>query len=311
MTYSFVISPVSVQDFESEDELIERCKEWNLLSSTATRVKTYLYKRQGFTLPCEIVGYVDPQTVVIQFENKQQHCIHPAYLKEMQTAAFGSRAGAASDAVKTEDSPTSSEEVMEEDKDADAVDAAPGAEGDENVQAAAGTSAGTGAGATLAGAGADVDGAGAAVAGASAAVVGAGAAVAGTGAAEVDATVAGAAPADETPEAPKKPAKSKKKPALVLPDEKLQMTATVKEFTTVPNHFSDNDDEVIIYEGVTVEGQDLAIEEVWSSHSATLKKLELAVGDTLSFEAKVVAKKLTQHPVKYKINNPSKIKKVD
>ncbi|CQR57911.1 hypothetical protein [Paenibacillus riograndensis] len=325
MTYSFVISPVSVQDFESEDELIERCKEWNLLSSTATRVKTYLYKRQGLTLPCEIVGYVDPQTVVIQFENKQQHCIHPAYLKEMQTAAFGSRAGAASDAVKTEDSGTSPEEVIAEDRDADAADAAPGAEGDENVQAAAETSAGTGAAAavagagagaeadaaTVAGAGAAVAGAGAAVAGAGAAVAGAGAAVAGAGAAEVDATVAGAAPADETPEAPKKPAKSKKKPALVLPDEKLQMTATVKEFTTVPNHFSDNDDEVIIYDVVTVEGQDLAIEEVWSSHSATLKKLELAVGDTLSFEAKIVAKKLTQHPVKYKINNPSKIKKVD
>lgn len=309
MTYSFVISPVSVQDFESEDELIERCKEWNLLSSTATRVKTYLYKRQGLTLPCEIVGYVDPQTVVIQFENKQQHCIHPAYLKEMQTAAFGSRTGAASDAVKTEDSGTSPEEVIAEDRDADATDAAPGAEGDENVQAAAETSAGTGADADVAGAGAETDAA--TVAGAGAAVAGASAAVAGAGAAEVDAAVAGAATANETPEALKKPAKSKKKPALVLPDEKLQMTATVKEFTTVPNHFSDNDDEVIIYDVVTVEGQDFAIEEVWSSHSATLKKLELAVGDTLSFEAKIVAKKLTQHPVKYKINNPSKIKKVD
>ncbi|MEJ9161113.1 hypothetical protein P4I20_11225, partial [Paenibacillus graminis] len=145
MTYSFVISPVSVQDFESEDELIERCKEWNLLSSTATRVKTYLYKRQGLTLPCEIVGYVDPQTVVIQFGNKQQHCIHPAYLKEMQTAAFGSRAGAVSDAVKTEDSQTSPGEIMAEDRDGDAVDAASGAEGDENAQATAALSVDTGA----------------------------------------------------------------------------------------------------------------------------------------------------------------------
>ncbi|MEJ9165240.1 hypothetical protein P4I20_32650, partial [Paenibacillus graminis] len=125
------------------------------------------------------------------------------------------------------------------------------------------------------------------------------------------AAVAGEVTAGETPETPRKPAKSKKKPALVLPDEKLQMTATVKEFTTVPNHFSDNDDEVIIYEGVSVEGQELALEEVWSSHSATLKKLELSVGDILSFEAKVVTKKLIQHPVKYKINNPSKIKKLD
>ncbi|MNO23388.1 hypothetical protein D3C76_131900 [compost metagenome] len=272
MTYSFVISPVAVQDFESEDELIERCKEWNLLSSTATRVKTYLYKRQGLTLPCEIVGYVDPQTVVIQFGNKQQHCIHPAYLKEMQTAAFGSRAGAVSDAAKTEDAQTSPEEAMAEDRDAGAVNSGAGLEESGEAQAAESASAV--------------------------------AAAAGAGAAE-------AVAAGEPTEASKKPAKSKKKPAIVLPDEKLQMTATVKEFTTVPNHFSDNDDEVIIYEGVTVEGHDLALEEVWSSHSATLKKLELVVGDTVSFEAKVVAKKLTRHPVKYKINNPSKIKKVD
>lgn len=87
------------------------------------------------------------------------------------------------------------------------------------------------------------------------------------------------------------------------------ITARVKEFTTVPNHFSDNDDEVIIYEAVSVEGHDLAIEEVWSSHSATLKKLELNTGDKVSFEAKIVAKKLSQHPVKYKVNNPSKMKK--
>lgn len=92
-----------------------------------------------------------------------------------------------------------------------------------------------------------------------------------------------------------------------LPEDKLKITAVVKEFTTVPNHFSDNDDEVIIYEGITIEGHDLPIEEVWSSHSATLKKLELKEGDRLSCEAKIVAKKLTQHPVKYKINNPSKL----
>ncbi|OKP93005.1 hypothetical protein [Paenibacillus sp. P32E] len=270
MTYPFVISPMLVQDFESEDELIERCKEWNLLSTTATRVKTYLYKRQGLTLPCEIVGYVDPQTVVIQFENNQQHCIHPAYLKEMQTAAFGSRAGTVSEAAKTEDSGNDPEEAVAEEGAADAVGSAacPENSGDEEATPSMAVS---------------------------------------SRAEEAVAIVAG-----EPPEAPKKkPAKSPKKVALVLPEEKLQMTAVVKEFTTVPNHFSDNDDEVIIYEGVAVEGHDLAIDEIWSSHSATLKKLELAVGDTVSFEAKVVAKKLTQHPVKYKINNPSKMKKVE
>ncbi|MHA6534672.1 hypothetical protein [Paenibacillus sp. BAC0078] len=260
MTFSFVINPVAVQEFDSEDELIERCKEWNLLSSTATRVKTYLYKGHGYSLPCEIVGYVDSLTVVIQFENKQQHCIHPAYLKEMQTASFGSKTGALAEAAKTDDSEETAEET--------------GVEANNTEASSAEIPAGDGVPVVT-----------------------------------LD-QEAGATEAAE-PEAPKKPAKSKKKPAIILPEEKLEMTAIVKEFTTVPNHFSDNDDEVIIYEGVTIAGHELAIEEVWSSHSATLKKLELAVGDRVSFEAKIVAKKLTQHPVKYKINNPSKMKKIE
>lgn len=232
MNYPFAIGPIILQDFSSEDELIDRCKEWNLLSNTATKPKTYLYKGYGLTLPCEIVGYVDNMTVVVQFENKQQHCIHPSYLKEMQTAGFGQRGATASDTANPVDEVE--EEIAELAELAEVVEVAK--------------------------------------------------------------------------ELPKKPVKAKKQ-VVELPEEKLQMTAIVKEFTTVPNHFSDNEDEVIIYEGVSVEGQELAIDEVWSSHSATLKKLELQVGDRVSFEAKVVAKKLTQHPVKYKINNPAKMKK--
>ncbi|QUL53951.1 hypothetical protein KDC22_27000 [Paenibacillus tritici] len=258
MTYSFVVEPVAVQEFESEDERIERCKEWNLLSGTATRVKTYMYKRQALTLPCEIVGFVDNQTVVIQFENKQQHCIHPAYLKEMQTAGFGQRSAAAD--ARAEDL---SEEVSVADTMEDQVIEAAGGEAPSFAESAEGE-----------------------------------------GSSESVTSNEKPAPKPKQP----KPATSKKKAALQLPEDKLKVTAVVKEFTTVPNHFSDNDDEVIIYEGVTVEGHDLAIEEVWSSHSATLKKLELKEGDTVSFEAKIVAKKLTQHPVKYKINNPSKMK---
>lgn len=236
MNYPFAIGPIIVQDFSSEDELIDRCKEWNLLSNTATKPKTYLYKGYGLTLPCEIVGYVDNMTVVVQFENKQQHCIHPSYLKEMQTAGFGQRGATASDSADPVDMLELSDDVEEEIVEVVEV-------------------------------------------------------------------------AKVAKEIPKKPAKAKKQ-VVELPEDKLQMTAIVKEFATVPNHFSDNDDEVIIYEGVSVEGQELAIDEVWSSHSATLKKLELQVGDRVSFEAKVVAKKLTQHPVKYKINNPAKMKKV-
>ncbi|MDF2662579.1 MAG: hypothetical protein K0Q94_5370, partial [Paenibacillus sp.] len=92
-------------------------------------------------------------------------------------------------------------------------------------------------------------------------------------------------------------------------EDKVKMTATVQEFTTVPNNFSDNDDEVIIYEAVSITDPEIEVGVAWSSHSATLKKLGLAVGDTISFEGKIVAKKLTKHPVPYKINNPAKIQK--
>ncbi|MEK3791610.1 hypothetical protein MKX42_07730 [Paenibacillus sp. FSL R7-0204] len=274
MTYSFVVEPLAVQDFDSEDERIERCKEWNLLPGSATRVKTYLYKRQGLTLPCEIIGFVDNQTVVVQFENKQQHCIHPAYLKEMQTVSFGQRAQAAADARSEDPSEAATEAELLENQpvevDAEGAGSADAAEGARSAGAAGGDTAERSVSGSAAG---------------------------GMSAAET------AAPAEK----PRKPA-SKKKPALQLPEDKLKVTAAVKEFTTVPNHFSDNDDEVIIYENVVIEGHELAIDEVWSSHSATLKKLELKEGDPVSFEAKIVAKKLSQHPVKYKINNPSKMK---
>lgn len=105
--------------------------------------------------------------------------------------------------------------------------------------------------------------------------------------------------------------KKEKKQKLQLPEEKVKLSAIVKEFTTVPNHFSDNDDEVVIYEAVTIIEPETEIGEAWSSHSATLKKNELAIGDKITFEAKIVAKKLTKYPVPYKINNPAKIQKVD
>jgi len=119
-----------------------------------------------------------------------------------------------------------------------------------------------------------------------------------------------AAPKAKTKAAPKE--KAKKPAKLELPESKVKMKATVKEFTSVPNHFTEEDDEVIIYEAVSIEGDPpIEIGTAWSSHSATLKKLELEVGDTLAFEGKIVAKKLTKHPVPYKINNPAKLQKVD
>ena len=64
---------------------------------------------------------------------------------------------------------------------------------------------------------------------------------------------------------------------------------------------------MVIYEAVAIAEPETEIGTAWSNHSATLKKLKMEVGDTIRFEGKIVAKKLTKHPVPYKINNPAKI----
>ena len=125
-----------------------------------------------------------------------------------------------------------------------------------------------------------------------------------------DEPVAEVAAEDSEAAKPRKAAaKKEKKVKLKLPEEKVKLAATVKEFTAIPNHFTEEDDEVIVYENVRMLEPELEIGDAWSSHSNTLKKLELAEGDELTFEAKIIAKKLTRHPVPYKINNPSKIQK--
>lgn len=110
-------------------------------------------------------------------------------------------------------------------------------------------------------------------------------------------------------EGAKRKTKKEKAPQLQLPEHKVTMKATVKEFTTVPNNFSDNDDEVVVYEAVFILEPETEVGTAWSSYSATLKKLELEVGDTINFEGKIVTKKLPKHPVPYKLNNPAKIQK--
>lgn len=273
------IEPVAYTAFENDTDQLEKGKEWGLVSEKAAKMKALAYKRDGRSLPCAIVGYADKVTAVIRFDNGQLHSIHPSYLKEMQAASFGKKA-----AVDSEHADDASAGVT-------AVSA------NEAV-----------AGATAVSAGADVS-------------VSQAAEVAASGAAEsaeedappwdVDSADYSApiSPSSPTPPKPEAPKKSKKE-KIELPEGKVSLTATVQEFTTVPNHFSDNDDEVIIYEAVSVMEPALELGTAWSSHSATIKKLELAVGDTITFEAKLVAKKLTKHPVPYKINNAAKIQKV-
>jgi hypothetical protein len=112
--------------------------------------------------------------------------------------------------------------------------------------------------------------------------------------------------------APKKQKEPKaQKEKLELPVDKVKFTAKIKEFTTKPNPFSDNDDEILLLEEVVVLGEaPLVIGDAWCGYSNTLKAIGFEVGELFTFEGKVVDKKFNKE-ILYKVNNPSKIVKSD
>ncbi|WP_147535532.1 hypothetical protein [Bacillus marasmi] len=116
--------------------------------------------------------------------------------------------------------------------------------------------------------------------------------------------------------------KKEKAPKLVLPEEKVHFTAQVKQFALSWNHFNEENDEVVVLENVIVESEaPLEVGLAWCAHSKTLKKFELAPGESLEFDGKIVKKSLPkgkdiddeallfEGSIAYKINNPSKLKK--
>ena len=297
MTYAFRIEPEYYISFTNEDELLEQCRAWGLVSDKATKLKTFYYKGNGLNIACELVGYTDHVTAVIQFDNGEKHTIHPSYLKEMQAASFGAKNTTVKGEQVEEADPASKTSVQSKDavdeeqsqSGLTADDQPADAEGDYSDESGleeeqdAGQVAESHEHTAFKG---DPDGL-------------------------VEEYIAPESTiASATPAQPKAKGGKPKAPKLELPEGKVKMTAIVKEFTTVPNHFSDNDDEVIIYEQVSIlEPELIEVGEAWSSHSATMKKQELAEGDVLTFEAKIIKKKLAKYPVPYKINNPSKIAK--
>jgi len=289
MSYTFRIEPVHYITFENEDELLDKCKTWGLLSDKATKLKTFYYKGNGLNIPCELLGYVDDLTAVILLDNGQKHCIHPSYLKEMQAAGYNAKT-TASRSEQTGDDESSAIGKSKTDKSSSAEE-----QEQENLQENNPNSRPDTADVTIPIDTLQEESAGSQLK------------------SDPDETVEeDVTPEDKTnrDDSGKSRNTKEKAPKLDLPEDKVKMTATIKEFTTVPNHFSDNDDEVIIYEDVRIlEPEMLEIGTAWSSHSATMKKHELAEGDILTFDAKIIKKKLTKQPVPYKINNPSKIKK--
>ncbi|WP_028591743.1 hypothetical protein [Paenibacillus massiliensis] len=297
MTYAFRIEPEHYISFTNEDELLEQCRAWGLVSDKATKLKTFYYKGNGLNITCELVGYTDHVTAVIQFDNGEKHTIHPSYLKEMQAASFGVKNTALKGEQAMETDPVSKASVQDKSAGDDVesesgltIDDQPAdAEGDYSDELSVEQDQDAGQAADsheYTGFKGDPDGL-------------------------VEEYIAPESKAASTaPAQPKAKGGKAKAPKLELPEGKVKMSAIVKEFTTVPNHFSDNDDEVIIYEQVSIlEPELLEVGEAWSSHSATMKKHELAEGDVLTFEAKIIKKKLAKYPVPYKINNPSKIAK--
>lgn len=217
--------------FENNESYLEKGIEWKLFAERSPK-KEFLYKANGIQVKVKLVGYQEygnkMQTVVVEFEDGRLSCIHPAYLKEMQSASFGKESLIGENRSRQEVTLLSEEQLLNE--------------SERNVKS--------------------------------------------------------------------NKSKSKKepsKPKLVLPEDKVHFTAKVKEFAAKMNHFTGEEEEVILLELVKVEGEnELEVGDAWCSYSKTLKKAELEEGNELEFDGKIVDKKFNKD-IRFKINNPSKL----
>ncbi|MFD2443077.1 hypothetical protein ACFSO7_03680 [Bacillus sp. CGMCC 1.16607] len=240
--------------FRDEAHYADKVREWGL-STTKEVKKEFWYKDKTQQRLVSIKGYetfgkaTEYNTLIIEFQDGHLSCIHPAYLKEMQSSSFGKES-------KTLDTADSTEAIVIEPELKN----------------------------------------------------------------EVTPEIPKTTPEKKETQLPKV---KKEKPAkLVLPEEKVHFTGTVKQFAMSWNHFNEENDEVVVLENVRIE-QEEAIEVglAWCAHSKTLKKFELKPGENLEFDGKIVKKTLPkgkdveeeefrlEFSVTYKINNPSKIEK--
>ncbi len=243
------------EGFRDEEHYREKLKEWGLSSAKEAK-REFLFKERNYQRVVTIKGYEtygkseELNTLVIEFQDGNLCCIHPAFLKEMQASSFGKES-----MLQLEEKEYSIQEQVKETKD------------------------------------------------------------------ESEKTEAKVEPKPE----PKKPKaakpKKEKEPKIELPADKVHFTASVKQFALTYNPFNEENDEVVVLENVQiVQEPPIELGLAWCSHSKTLKKFELAPGDTLEFDGKVAKKKLAkgkdaeeefivEAPVLYKVNNPSKIVK--
>lgn len=81
------------ETFVDEEHYADKVREWGL-SSTKEVKKQFWYKEATFMRQVRIIGYEvygkasEHNTIVLEFEDGNLTCIHPAYLKEMQSNSF-------------------------------------------------------------------------------------------------------------------------------------------------------------------------------------------------------------------------------
>ncbi|TVX83978.1 hypothetical protein FQP34_01770 [Peribacillus simplex] len=101
--------------FLDDTDYIAKGLEWKLFTARSVK-RELLYKSGSFQAKVKLAGYEQYgnglDTVVVEFENGKLSCIHPSYLKEMQSSSFGKEllSGPVSE---TSADPSETEQVME------------------------------------------------------------------------------------------------------------------------------------------------------------------------------------------------------
>jgi hypothetical protein len=84
-----MITPASYIPFRDDEECLEKCAQWGLVTAKAKAAKKdYLYKGANGEEQATLVGYLESVFAVIKLASGRYHSIHPAFLKEMQGARF-------------------------------------------------------------------------------------------------------------------------------------------------------------------------------------------------------------------------------
>lgn len=90
------------EPFKDEAHYTEKVREWGL-STTKEVKKEFWYKDRTHQRLVTIKGYetfgvaTEVNTLIIEFQDGNLSCIHPAYLKEMQSSSFGKEIRAKND----------------------------------------------------------------------------------------------------------------------------------------------------------------------------------------------------------------------